>query len=66
MKKCNKKFRWMIDKYGQQLKPWECLIKLHVAVLAEQKEIIYSYSKQNGGNNRDIVYEREPARLLQI
>ena len=48
------------------MKPWECLVKLHVSKLAEAKDIIYSYSKQATGigNNKETIYEREPSRLL--
>lgn len=55
----------MYDKYGQQMNPWECLIKLHVAQLEDHKEIIYSYSKKDA-HHKDYIYEREPSRLLEI
>lgn len=66
LKSCARKFRWMYDKFGQEMQPWECLVKIHVSKLTETNDIIYSYSKCTGGSQAEILYEREPSRLLQI
>lgn len=66
MKKCARRFRWMHDKYGQQMKPWECLVKLNIGALSSRPDIIYSYSNSITTPKQEIVYEREPSRLLKV
>lgn len=47
MKKSRKKFRWLFDKYGQEMCPWECQITLKTSDFIETRELIYSYSKSD-------------------
>lgn len=65
MRKARKKFRWMFDKFGQEMMPWECLLKFKINQFESLKEIIYSYSK-TGANSNEHVYEREPSRTMEI
>ena len=65
MRRAKRKFRWMIDKYGNELRPWECLLKFKMSKFDTLKEIIYSYSKSNL-NTTDYIYEREPSRIVEI
>ena len=65
MTRSKRKFRWLGDKYGQDIRPWECNIKFHVDTLEKVNEIIYSYSKTDMGGG-DIVYERERSRIIKI
>lgn len=65
MKKAAKKFRWLFDKYGQEMCPWECQIALKASDFTDAREIIYSYSKGDHGQ-KDYVYEREPSRIIKI
>ena len=65
MKRAKKKFRWLHDKYGQEMRPWETLLKLSVSKIDGSNEIIYSYSN-SGENQKDFIYEREPSRIMEI
>lgn len=47
MKKSGKKFRWLFDKYGQEMRPWECQVALKASDFIETRELIYSYSKSD-------------------
>lgn len=64
LKRARKKFRWLYDKYGLEMRPWEANIKMKADRL-ENNEIIYSYSKSDP-NQRDFIYEREPSRIMEI
>jgi hypothetical protein len=68
MKRARKKFRWMYDKFGAQIRPWECLLKMRIDRIASFKDIIYSYSKSDSNHSRkdEYIYEREPSRILEI
>jgi hypothetical protein len=65
LKRARKNFRWLYDKYGQEMRPWEANIKMKVDKLEANSEIIYSYSKSDL-NLRDFIYEREPSRIMEI
>jgi hypothetical protein len=65
MRKAKKKFRWLYDKYGQEMRPWETLLKLNVNKIDGSNEIIYSYSN-SGESSKDFIYEREPSRIMEI
>ena len=65
LKRSKRKFRWLNDKYGQELRPWECNLKFKIDVLEKFNEIIYSYSK-TGKNKKEFIYEREPSRIMEI
>jgi hypothetical protein len=65
LKRPRKKFRWLYDKYGQEMRPWEANIKMKVDKIENNKEIIYSYSKSDS-NLRDFIYEREPSRIMEL
>ena len=65
LKRSRKKFRWLYDKYGQEMRPWEANIKMKVDKIENNKEIIYSYSKSDS-NLRDFIYEREPSRIMEL
>jgi len=65
MKKAAKKFRWLYDKYGQEMCPWECQVTLKTSDFTEARELIYSYSKGDHAQ-RDYVYEREPSRIIKL
>ena len=65
LKRSRKKFRWLYDKYGQEMRPWEANIKMKVDMIENNKEIIYSYSKSDS-NLRDFIYEREPSRIMEL
>ena len=47
MKRCPRKFRWLYDKYGQEIRPWECLVKFKADKYDYNNEIIYNYSKSD-------------------
>ena len=63
MRKSRRKFRWLYDKYGQEMRPWECQIKVKMEALKKVSQIIYGYSKSSGD---EFIYEREPSRILKI
>lgn len=63
MRKSRRKFRWLHDKYGQEMRPWECQIKVKMEALKKVNQIIYGYSKSSGD---EFIYEREPSRILKI
>lgn len=65
MKRAKKKFRWLFDKYGQEMRPWETLLKLSANKIDGSNEIIYSYSN-SGQSSKDFIYEREPSRIMEI
>jgi len=65
MRKSKRKFRWMFDKFGQEMMPWECLLKFKISQIDKLKELIYSYSKSNM-NSKECIYEREPSRMMEI
>lgn len=65
MKKSRKKFRWLFDKYGQEMCPWECQVKLKASDLLDTHELIYSYSKSDQ-TQKDYIYEREPSRIIKF
>ena len=68
MKRARKKFRWMYDKFGTQIRPLECQLKMSIDRIAKFKDIIYSYSKSDAQYSRrdEFIYEREPSRILEI
>ena len=56
----------MSYKYGKKVKPYEVSVKMNQEELREDKDkIYYSYSLKNFESN-DVIYEREPNRVIEI
>lgn len=65
MKRTSKPIPWLLDKYGQNMRPWEIIISFQNGEMELPNKIIYSYSKSNEAET-SIVKEREPARSMII
>ena len=65
MNRAQRPIEWLIDKYGQKIRPWEIIISFKNTELLLPNEIIYNYSKSNS-NGTQIVKEREPKRSMII
>lgn len=57
---------WLMNKYGKKVRPYEVTVRMNQEELVSQKDkIYYSYSLKNFEQN-DVIYEREPNRILEI
>jgi len=65
---------WMQSKYGQQMRPWECIVKIPNTVSGDcgqfeegsyDKNLFYSFSKKNN-KRAEVVMEREPKRMIDL
>lgn len=66
---------WKNTKYGQPMRPFECIIKLPNNISGDEGQfnslnqedqfITYQFQKVNN-QKREILLEREPMRILQI
>ena len=65
MSRTQRPIEWLIDKYGQKVRPWEIIISFQMGELELPSELIYSYSKSNG-NASSINKERDPTRSMKI
>ena len=63
MNRPQKPINWLIDKYGDLMRPWEIIISFRNGELDLPNEIIYDYSKSNA-KGTVIVKEREHRSMI--
>lgn len=66
--------QWMYSKYGQEMRPWECIVKIPNTVSGDcgqfeegsyDKNLFYSFQKRNN-RKTEVIMEREPKRMVEI
>jgi len=68
MKKANKGLKWVAEKYGENVKPYEVIVAFENNRKLKPNESIfieYGYFFQNG-LKKDVEEERVPPRILEI